>query len=216
MSGEADRCGAPTTGGDPCRAWPVEGSTRCVVHQDHEPEREQEDAGDDRCGAPTTRGGLCRNHRMGGSDRCHLHVGMDPTEAREEAWHTGPLKHGYFVTGFLDDEEKELFARVLEGTTDVGALKQQVIAALVVRANRMTRWEAEGQPISGFATEVFGELRKALESITPDELRVQHTWDTAEVAAQVEHVLAHDRELLIRLLPPEIQDTVREALKEAS
>lgn len=164
-----------------------------------------------RCGAPTKRGGLCRQYPMGGSDRCYVHQGLPPTEAERAS--RGNTKHGYFVSGFLDDEERELFARVLEGVADVGELKQEVIAALFVRANRMTRWEAEGQPISGFANEVFGELRKALESVTPDELRVQHSWDDAEVAAQVERVLGEDPELLVRQLPPEVQEAVRDALE---
>lgn len=213
MSSEDARCGAPTAAGDPCRAWPVEGSTRCVVHQDSQPEALPDAEREDRCGAPTTRGGLCRKHPMAGSDRCHLHSGLDPTEARKEAWRTAGLKHGYFVTGFLDDEEKELFAEILEGTADVGELKQELIAALIVRINRMLKWEAEGQQISGFLNEAIGELRKVLESVTPDELSIQHSWDDAEIAAQVDRVLGEDPELLVRMLPPEVQETVREALE---
>lgn len=105
---------------------------------------------------------------------------------------------------------------MLEGQADPDELKQHVIGALVVRANRMMRWEAEGQQISGFATEVFAELRKALESISPEEVRVEHSWDDAEVADQVRRVLDEDPELLVCLLSPVVQDTVREAIGEAA
>lgn len=212
----SDRCGAETASGAPCRAYPVVGSDRCVVHQEDEPHPgEGEDVPDDRCGHPTKRGGLCRQYPMQGSERCYVHQGLEPTEAERQASRTNRTTHGYFVQGFLDDDEEALFERVLEGQADPGELKQHVVGALVVRANRMMRWEAEGQQVSGFATEVFGELRKALESISTEELRVEHSWDDVEVAQQVRRVLDEDPELLVRLLPPVVQDTVREALEEA-
>lgn len=144
--------------------------------------------------------------------RCYHHQGLPSTEAELRASRENPLKHGYFVTGFLDEEERSLFQRVLEGDLDPGHLKRQVIAALVVRAARVTKWEAEGEPITGFATDVFAELRKALDSVSPDELRVSHSWDQAEVAAQVREILREDVELTLRLLPEEVRGTVREAL----
>jgi hypothetical protein len=209
-----ERCGAETLAGDPCRAWPMEGSTRCVVHQHAEPADPGDEAAvdDDRCGAPTRRGGVCRNHPMAGQDRCHHHIGLDPTEAQERARREGNRKHGSFVTGFLDEDEREHFRRVLEGTEELGELKRHVIAALVIRANRMMRWEAEGEQVSGFATEVFGELRQALESIGADELAVEHSWDVAEVHDQVEAVLEADPELLCRVVPDAAEEAVREAL----
>jgi hypothetical protein len=118
----------------------MEGSTRCVVHQDADPADPDEAAGDEaRCGAPTQRGGVCRNHPMAGQERCHHHIGLDPTEAQQRARAEGNRKHGYFVTGFLDEDEREHFRRVLEGTEELGELKRHVIAALVIRANRMMR-----------------------------------------------------------------------------
>lgn len=163
-----------------------------------------------RCGGPTKRGGMCRQYPMGASDRCYVHQGLPPTQAEQAS--RGQTKHSYFVSGFLNDEGRELFAKALKGVAEVGELKQGVIAALIVRANRMTQWEAESQPISGFANELFGELRKALDSVTPDELRAQHRWDDAGVAVQVDHVLSEGPELLVRLVPPEVQDTVREGM----
>lgn len=169
-----------------------------------------------RCGHPTRRGGVCRNHPMGGSKRCHRHAGLPTTAAQREASRTARTTHGYFVSGFLDDDERELFVAVLEGTLDPGELKRHVIAALVVRAARMTKWEGEGQPVSGFTTEVFGELRKALETVTPEELRVKHSWDDAEVAEQVRRVLGANPELVLRLLPPKARAAARAALEEAA
>lgn len=206
-------CGAPTANGDPCQAPPLKGEDRCRHHED--PTASLEETNGARCGAPTRRGGLCKNHPMAGQQRCHVHLdGLEPTEAEQAARREGPLRHGYFVSGFLDDEERELFARVLEEGADIGALKQNVIAALTVRADRMMRWEAEGQNISGFATDVFTELRKSLEALQPDELEVQHSWDTDEVARQVEAVLEADRGLLIRMVPPGVQEIVREAFEQ--
>lgn len=167
-----------------------------------------------RCGHPTRRGGLCRAHALAGGDgRCYAHSGLPRTPAEIAASRTNARKHAYFVSGFLDEGERALFESVLEGTVDPGEIKRHIIAALVVRAARMTKWEGEGKPVSGFTTEVFGELRKAVESVTPDELRVKHSWDDAEVAAQVERVLAGDLELLVRLLPEPAREAALAAMR---
>jgi hypothetical protein len=212
-----DRCTGTRTDGEGCQAFPVEGSTYCVAHQDQAGDEtaETEPDASNRCGAPTQRGGLCRNPPMAGADRCHLHVGLEPTHDQRRAQVEGGTKHGYFVQGFLDEDEKEHFRQVVEGTRELGELKRHVVAALVVRANRIMRWEAEGQQVSGFTTEVFGELRKSLEAMTADELKVDHSWDIAEVADQVEAVLAQDPQLLLRVVPDAAREAVREALEDA-
>lgn len=212
-----DRCAGTRADGDACQAFPIEGSTYCVAHQDQaEAEAAPADPEEgDRCGAPTKRGGMCRNPPMAGAERCHLHVGLEPTEDQRRAQQEGGTRHGYFVQGFLDEEEKEHFREVVEGTRELGELKRHVVAALVIRANRMMRWEAEGQQVSGFTTEVFGELRKSLESMTADELKVDHSWDIAEISQQVEQVLAEDPELLLRVVPDEAREAVRQALDAA-
>lgn len=166
----------------------------------------------ERCGQPTKGGGLCRNYPMQGTDRCYVHTGLPPTAAEQAASRRNPVVHGYFVSGFLDDEERELFQQVLDGELDPAAVKREVIAALIVRAARMTKWEAEGQQVSGFTTDVYAELRQALDSVTPDELRLQHSWDDAEVGEQVARVLAGDPCLLIRLLPEGLRAEASKAL----
>lgn len=210
---EPDRCAGTRADGEACQAYAVEGSAYCIAHtKADEREGEADAAAEDRCGHPTTRGGLCRQYPMAGAERCYHHAEIDPTEDEQAAARSNPVQHGYFVKGFLDEDEKRVFEAVLEGHADPGEIKQHVLAALVVRANRMMAWEANGREVSGFANEVFGELRKVLESISPDELTVQHSWDAAEVARQVEEVLEEDPELLVRLLPPEVQGEVREAI----
>lgn len=153
------------------------------------------------CGHPTRRGGLCQNPPMVGSasGRCYQHQGIASTEAEVQASRENPIKHGYFVTGFLDDDERALFGRVLEGEIDPGVIKREVIAALVVRAARLTKWEADEQAIAGSATAVFSELRKTLDSISPEEIRLEHAWDPKEVADIVEEVFRSEPDLLDRL-----------------
>lgn len=70
--------------------------------------------------------------------------------------------------------------------------------------------------MSGFATEVFAELRQALESLEPDEMEVEHSWDVAEVHEQVEAVLEEDPELLVRVVPEAAKDAVREAIDDTA
>jgi hypothetical protein len=205
------RCGAPTIGGEPCQQYPLEGGEHCRHH-----ETIDGGAGDEveRCGAPTNSGRPCRRHVTNvDGERCHLHSGLvDTTEAEAEASREAAVTHGYFVSGFLDEEEKELFREVLRGRADIGELKENVIAALVVRANRTLKWESKGQEVSGFATEVFEELRKALESIEPDELTIEHAWDEQQVVGQVEQLLREDDELLLRVVPEQARPAVEEAL----
>jgi hypothetical protein len=205
------RCGAPTKDGEPCQQYPLEGSERCRHH-----ETIDGGAGDEveRCGAPTRSGRPCQRQVTNvDGDRCHLHSDLvDTTEAEAETSRNNAVTHGYFVSGFLDEEERELFREVLRGRADIGELKENVIAALVVRANRMLKWESQGENVSGFATEVFEELRKALESIEPDELTIEHAWDEQQVIGQVEQLLREDDELLLRVVPEEARGAVEEAL----
>jgi len=207
------RCRAPTQDGEPCRQHPLEGEDRCRHHLDAgEPAEGEPDV--QRCGAPTQAGRPCRRYVTSlDGDRCHLHSDLvETTEAEAQASREAAVTHGYFVSGFLEEDERELFREVLRGRADIGELKENVVAALVVRANRMLRWESEGQEVSGFATEVFEELRKALESIEPDELTIEHAWDEAEIVGQVEQLLREDDELLLRVVPDEARDAVEEAL----
>lgn len=220
------RCAAPTKAGHPCRRWPEEGEDRCPVHQDvpvvEDPtgateelrERQENpiDEDDNRCGARTSDGGICRNFPMGGTDRCRHHVGLEPTEAEKRSWKEGELKHGYFVAGFLNEEEREHFRRVVEEGADYGKLKRQMIAALVVRTDRMLRWEAESGEPSRFTSKSFAELRRLLDSLEPEELEVEHSWSIGEVQAHVDAILREDDELLCRVVPNEVEDVVREAL----
>ncbi len=205
------RCGAPTRGGEPCTQYPLQGGDRCRHHVDVD--EALEDA-TERCGAPTEAGRPCRRQVTNlDGDRCHLHSELvEATGAEREASRSNAVTHGYFVSGFLDEDEKELFREVLRGRADIGELKENIVAALVVRANRMLKWEAQGEKVSGFATEVFEELRKALESIEPDELTIEHAWDEAEIVGQVERLLREDEELLLRVVPEEARDAVEEAL----
>lgn len=207
------RCGAPMRAGEPCQQYPLDGRERCRHHVDVD--EAPEDA-TERCGAPTQAGRPCRRQVTNlDGDRCHLHSDLvEATEAEREAARSNAVTHGYFVSGFLGEDEKELFREVLRGRADIGELKENIVAALVVRANRMLRWEAEGREISRFATEVFEELRKALESIEPDELKIEHAWDEAEIVGQVERLLREDEELLLRVVPEEARPAVSEALGE--
>jgi len=205
------RCGAATRDGEPCQAWPAEGEDRCHHHVDVDGDAP---GAVDYCGAPTRSGRPCQRQVTNiDGDHCHLHSDMvDTTEAEAEASRQAAVTHGYFVSGFLDEDERELFREVLRGRADIGELKENVIAALVVRANRMLKWESQGQEVSGFATEVFEELRKALESIEPDELTIEHAWDDQQVVGQVEQLLREDTDLLLRVVPDEARDAVEDAL----
>lgn len=206
-----DRCGAPTRSGEPCQAWPTGDQVHCRHHMGADT---AVDAYVERCGHPTKSGRPCRRSVTTiDGDRCHQHSDLiETTEAEREASRSNAVTHGYFVSGFLDEDEKELFREVLRGRADIGELKENIVAALVVRANRMLRWEARGEKVSGFATEVFEELRKALESIEPDELKIEHAWDEAEIVGQVERLLREDEELLLRVVPEEAREAVEEAL----
>jgi hypothetical protein len=82
MTESASRCGAETAEGEPCRAYPVEGSQRCIAHGESDPDPDVgEDVPEDRCGHPTKRGGLCRQYPMQGAKRCYVHQDLEPTEA---------------------------------------------------------------------------------------------------------------------------------------
>lgn len=165
------------------------------------------------CGHPTRHGGACRKGPLTPGGRCAIHARLPPTPKQQEAARRNPVKHAYFVAGFLDEEERELFHRVLEGTLEPGALRGEVVAALVVRCVRMLRWEAEGKKVAALATAAFAELRQSLAALQPGEMRVRHSWDDAEVAAQVQRVLQADPELVARLVPPALREKVREALR---
>lgn len=168
-----------------------------------------------RCRHPTQRGGLCRRPPMAGSERCHHHVGLEPTEAERRASRENPVKHGYFVAGFLDEDEREIFRAVLEGEIEPSEIQRQVIGALVVQAVRMMRWEAKGEEVSGLATSVFAELRKSLDALDPEALTIEHTWDDAEIHQAVTKLLREDREILLGVVPPEVHDEVEAALDRA-
>lgn len=209
----SERCQAQTVDGEPCQAWPMDDSDRCVAHQTTPADPDQTAGDGDRCEAPTRRGGLCKKVPLEGADRCHLHVdGLEPTDAEQQARREANMTHGYFVTGFLSDKEREIFQRVLEANGDLGELKQSIIAALTVRANRMMEWEFDGQDVSGFTTEVFETMIKALEAIEPEEHEVQYSWDIQEVRQQLEQLLQDDPTLVVKLVPPEDYDQVREAM----
>lgn len=164
------------------------------------------------CGHPTRSGGLCSRSPMAGSPRCHQHAGLEATEAEREASRMNPVEHGYYFSGFVDEDERELFQAVADGAVDLALVQRQVIGALVVRAVRLLEREAEDPNLAGLTTSAFAELRKALGALDPDALTIQHTVDFHEVQAHVQEVLGEDPQRLAGLVPEEEHDAVREAL----
>lgn len=115
------------------------------------------------CGHPTRDGSPCRRRPLGGGgSRCSRHAGLPSTEAERAAAKRAALKHGYYLSGFLDEDERELFQRVCDGQVDPGDIVRQMTAALYVRAMRMTFWESEDGEPSALTTAAFAELRQAL------------------------------------------------------
>lgn len=169
--------------------------------------------GEAACGHPTRSGGLCSRSPMAGSPRCHQHAGLETTEAEQEASRVNPVEHGYYFSGFVDEDERELFQAVADGAVDLALVQRQVIAALVVRAVRMLEREAEDPDLAGLTTSAFAELRKALDALDPDALTVEHTVDFREVQEHVQGILNDDPELAVRLVKPENRDVMREALR---
>lgn len=55
-----------------------------------------------------------------------------------------------------------------------------------------------------------------LESISPDELTIQHSWDAPGVARKVVPVREGGPELLVRLLQPEVQGSGAAILREGA
>lgn len=160
------------------------------------------------CGHPIQDGGLCRRSPMGGSDLCHQHGDLEPTEAERRASRENPIEHGYFVAGFLDEEEEQLFRAVVEGELEPSAIQRQSVAALFVRAMRMLEWEARGEDVSGLTTSVFAELRKTMDAMEPAELRVESEVSQAEISQVVTKLFREDRDLLLQAVPPEVRDDV--------
>lgn len=175
-------------------------------------EDEQAPVGSDRCGHPTRAGGVCQRSPMVGSDRCHQHGDLEPTEAERRASRENPIEHGYFVSGFLDEEEEAIFRAVVDGELEPSAIQRQVIGALVVRAVRMLRRESEGEEVSGLATSVFAELRKSMDAMDPAEVRVESAVSRAEISQAVTELFREDRDLLLQAVPPEVRDDVAAAM----
>lgn len=169
---------------------------------------EDASGGSELCGHPTREGGLCQRSPMAGSDRCHQHGDLGPTEAERRASRENPIEHGYFVSGFLDERERRVFRAVVDGELEPSTIQLQAIAALVVRAMRMLRREAQGEEVSGLATSVFAELRRSMEAMEPDELRVESEVSPAEISQVVTKLFREDRDLLLQAVPPEVRDDV--------
>lgn len=176
-------------------------------------EEERSDAsGEDRCGHPTKQGGLCRRSPMAGSEFCHQHGDLEPTEEEKQASRRNPIKHGYFVSGFIDEREHAIFRAVVDGEVELRDIQRNVIAALVVRTVRMLKREAAGEDVTGLTTSAFAELRKSIETMDPESFHVEHTWSMEEIRLGVERLLQEDDELVLRMVPPEVRDVVEEAM----
>lgn len=165
---------------------------------------------DETCGHPTTTGAPCRNRPLGGPNkRCFRHS-MPSTEKQLAA----NRKHGYFVKGFLDDEERARFEEFVRGGVEPANLRQRLIAALILRAERMMRWEGSGErgeKVSGYTTDAFAELRQALESLGVTEPVAEAVLDEVELLQRVEVLLRSDRDLLLRQLPEEVRKAAKAA-----
>lgn len=170
------------------------------------------------CGYPTQAGGPCRNAPLGGPNRrCFRHSGIPTTKAEQEASRQNATKHGYFVSGFLDKEERARFEDFLAGGLEPEDLRQRMVAALILRAERMMRWEdsgERGERVSGYTTDAFAELRQSLEGLPVEAAEKQEVMDDVELLQRVEVLLRADRELLLRQLPPEVQAPARAAWAE--
>lgn len=126
------------------------------------------------CGHPTRNVGPCRRPPLGGgAGRCSRHAGLPSTKAERDAAKRAALKHGYYLSGFLDDAEKELFQRVCDGQVEPGDIVRQMTAAMYIRVMRMTLWESEDGEASPLTTAAFAELRQALQGPGSGALRNQ-------------------------------------------
>jgi hypothetical protein len=134
-----------------------------VAAPDHEGVQvEQEVQG---CGHPTRTGAPCRRPPLAGAaGRCSRHAGLPATKAERDAARIAALRHGYYVGGFLDEAERELFQRIVAGEVPPTELQRQAAAALFIRAMRMTQWESEDGEASPLTTAAFSELRQTLEA----------------------------------------------------
>lgn len=166
---------------------------------------------DETCGHPTTTGAPCRNHPLGGPNkRCFRHSGIPSTEKQLAA----NRKHGYFVKGFLDDEERARFEEFVRGGVEPANLKERLIAALILRAERMMRWEGSGERgerVSGYTTGAFAELRQTLETVDIGEPVREAVLDEVELLQRMEALLRSDRDLLLRQLPEEVRKAAKAA-----
>lgn len=170
------------------------------------------------CGHPTQTGGPCRNPPLGGPNpRCFRHSGIPSTAAERAASRQNATKHGYFVSGFLDEQERQRFEDYVRGGLEPVDLRQRMVAALILRAERMMRWEdsgERGERVSGYTTDAFAELRQSLEGLPVGGAEKQAVMDDVELLQRVEALLRSDRELLLRQLPPEVQGPARAAWAE--
>ncbi|MCA1813535.1 MAG: hypothetical protein LC624_06245 [Halobacteriales archaeon] len=117
------------------------------------------------CGYGTRNATSCRRPPLaGGGGRCSRHAGLPSTQAERDAAKRAALRHGYYLSGFLDETEREMFERICEGEVDPEELCRQTAAALYIRAMRMTFWESEDGEASPLTTQAFAELRQTLEA----------------------------------------------------
>lgn len=111
------------------------------------------------------------------------------------------MKHGYFLNGFLNEDERALYERVATwGEVESWELKRALIAAMVVRAARMTLWEAEDGEASPHTAAAYTQLRQTLEKFgfgAPLTRPPPHADPPRELLRD------GDRELLRRMLMPE-------------
>lgn len=164
------------------------------------------------CGHPTKAGGLCSRSPMAGSEHCHQHAGLGTTQAEQEASARNPVEHGYYFSGFVDEDERELFKAIADGDVDLGELQRQIVGALTVRAMRVLEWEAQGRDVSGLVTSAFAELRKAMDAMDPDAFRIEHSFDYQEIRETVDELFAEETRLVLKYVPDEVREDVREAM----
>lgn len=127
------------------------------------------------CGHPTRDGSPCRRPPLaGGGERCSRHAGLPTTRKERDAAKRAAVKHGYYVSGFLDETERDMFRRIAEGHVDPGEIVRQSVAALYVRAMRMAFWEGEDGEASPLTTAAFAELRQHLADRGYYEVNVAH------------------------------------------
>lgn len=164
------------------------------------------------CGHPTQAGGLCSRPPLVGGEHCHQHAGLEATEAEQEASRRNPVEHGYYFSGFVDEQERAVFRAVADGRADLADIQRRVVAALVVRAVRMLKHEHEDPDMAGLTTGAFAELRKTLNALDSEALEIEYTFDVEEVRRYVQGILNDDPELAARLIHSENHDELREAL----